>query len=250
MPTMTLPSIVQNILSDMDSDNVNSINDSVEAQQVALIVETTYREIIGSRDWSHLHELTQLTASGDSAKPVWMRVDDDIARVMWIKYNKIKSGDTADIFTDVTYLTPKEFLDIAMLRNEDSSNVTQYTDYNGTPILVVTDAAPTYWTSFDDEYVVFDSYNSAVDTTLQQSKTQLEVIKDAAWSSADTFVPDLPVKAFSYLLAEAKSTAFTSLKQMPNAKEEQKSRRQRSWLAREKWRTKGGITRPNYGRNV
>jgi len=32
----TLLEIVQSILSDMDSENVNTISDSVEAQQVAL----------------------------------------------------------------------------------------------------------------------------------------------------------------------------------------------------------------------
>ena len=34
--------IVQNILSDMDSQEVNSISDSIEAMQVAQIVETTF----------------------------------------------------------------------------------------------------------------------------------------------------------------------------------------------------------------
>ena len=33
--------IVQNILSDMDSEEVNTISDTVEAMQVAQIVETT-----------------------------------------------------------------------------------------------------------------------------------------------------------------------------------------------------------------
>jgi len=249
MPKLTLLEITQSILSDMDSDNVNSINDTVEALQVAEIVKTSYNEIINSRKWPHLKMMTQLEASGDNTKPVWMQIPTNVSYIDWVKYDKIKTGNTATIYQDVTCLSPKDFLDIVMQRNEDATNITEYTDYNGTPVLVITDSAPTYYTSFDDEYIVFDSYDSAVDTTLQKSKTQVEAYKEAVWSSVDTFTPDLPAKAFPYLLAEAKSAAFTSLKQAPNPKEEQKARRQRTFLARQKWQQNGGIKKPDYGRH-
>ncbi len=71
---------------------------------------------------------------------------------------------------------------------------------------------------------------------------------DSTWQHIDTFVLSLPAKAFAYLLAEAKSVAFNALMQAGNQKAEQQSRRQRVWLAREKWRTNGGITFPNDGR--
>ena len=48
MAKMTLLEITQDIMSDMDSDNVNSINDSVEALQVAQVVKTTYYNIISN----------------------------------------------------------------------------------------------------------------------------------------------------------------------------------------------------------
>ena len=38
----TLLEMVQEILSDMDSDEVDSIEDTVEAEQVATIVRSTY----------------------------------------------------------------------------------------------------------------------------------------------------------------------------------------------------------------
>jgi hypothetical protein len=248
MAKMTLLAIVQDILSDMDSDNVNSINDTVESQQVAQIVKTTYEEIVANREWDHLKEMVQLTASGDSNYPTHMSISDGYQKIYWIKYNKEQTGDTRVKYEDVEYLDPKEFLDIVMSRNEDSSNITKISDYSGVDLLIQTDAAPSYWTSFDDENIVFDSYDSSVDTTVQQSKTQVYALKEATWSALDTFTPDLPSKAFPFLVSEAKSTCFNSLRQFPNAKEEQKARRQRTWLAREKWRTNGGIKFPNYGR--
>ena len=38
---MTLLEMVQNILSDMDSEEINSLSDSNEAEQVALVIKTT-----------------------------------------------------------------------------------------------------------------------------------------------------------------------------------------------------------------
>jgi len=42
--------IVKDILSSMDSEDVNSISDSVEALQVAKIVEETFYDIIATRN--------------------------------------------------------------------------------------------------------------------------------------------------------------------------------------------------------
>jgi hypothetical protein len=39
---MTLLEMVQNILSDMDSEEINSLSDSNEAEQIAKVVENTY----------------------------------------------------------------------------------------------------------------------------------------------------------------------------------------------------------------
>ena len=50
----TLLEIVQEILSDMDSDEVNSIDDTVESQQVASIVRSAYMAIMSNRNW-HTH---------------------------------------------------------------------------------------------------------------------------------------------------------------------------------------------------
>ena len=46
----TLLSMVQSILSDMDSEDVNAISDSIEAQQVASVIEDTYFNLVSARD--------------------------------------------------------------------------------------------------------------------------------------------------------------------------------------------------------
>lgn len=249
MPKRTVLYLVQDILNDLDSDEVDSINDTVEAQQIAQIIETTYYEIIDGKDeWPHLNTLVQLEASADADKPTHMRMPENLQYLKWVKYNKRKSTDTRDKYADVTYLTPKDFMDYVNQRVSSNSNITEVTDFSSVSLLIRNDVAPTYWTSFDDDYIVFDAYDSAVDTTLQQSKSQAEGPRDATFSIEDTFIPDLPAKSFSYLLAEAKSVAFNALKQAANQKEEQRSNRQRYRMSGEKWRHEGGVTYKSYGR--
>jgi len=249
MPKLTVLDMTQDILSDMDSDEVNSINDTLEALQIAQIIKTTYYEIIdGTDEWPHLNTLVQLEASTDSDKPTHMKMPENLQYLKWVKYNKRKSTDTKDKYGDVKFLDPKDFIDYVNQRNSADSTVAEVADDSSVSILIRNDVAPTYWTSFDDEYIVFDAYDSAVDSTLQQSKSQAEGPRDAAFTISDTFIPDLPAKAFSYLLAESKSVAFNALKQAANPKEEQRSKRHRYRLSGEKWRHEGGIKYKSYGR--
>lgn len=249
MSSMTLLKLVQDILSDMNSDKVNSISDTEESEQVARIVETTYYEIVNARDWPHLATPGQLTASGTTSRPTHMQMPANVQKMLWIKYNKRTSSDTRDKYSDVTYLDPQEFVDMLNARDSsDTTNISTITDTSSVSLYVIKTQAPTYYTSFDNEWLVFDSYDNTVDSTLQTAKTQCFFYREPTFSQSDTYVPDLPDKAFPYLLAEAKSTCFNSLKQSPNAKEEQKSNRQRHRMAREKWRQNGGIRYPNYGR--
>ena len=247
---MTLLEMTQDILSDMDSDEVNSINDSVESLQVAQIIKSTYYNIIDGRDYDFLYELFQLEANADSSKPTHMKLPETIIDLKYIKYNCKKTASDKDYYKKIMYKNPEDFMNIVDNRDSTDTNVTVVSDSTGISINVKTDKQPEYFTSFDDEYLVFDSYDSTIDTTLQKSKTQCHGKRSVAFTLLDTFTPDLPVQMFTYLLAEAKSNAFVTLKQMPNAKAEQVSNSQKRRMSQDAWRLKNGIHYPNYGRSV
>jgi hypothetical protein len=248
MAKMTLLEIVQDILSDMDSDEVNSINDSVESLQVAQIVKSTYYNIIDGKDYPWLKELFQLNASGVASKPTFMSLPSTVIDLEWIKYNKIKVGETKALYKKIIYKTPEDFLAITDLRDSSASNVLVEIDSSGVRINAFNDRAPQYFTSFDDEVLVFDAYDLALEVSLQNSKTQCYGKRSVAFTLLDTFTPDMPVQMFTYLLAEAKSTCFAVLKQVANIKAEQTSVTQRRRMSQEAWKIKKGITYPNYGR--
>lgn len=243
----TLLDMVQSIMSDMNSDEVNSIDDTVESQQVANIVKDSYFELIHTRNWPHLKKLIQLTASGGSSKPTHVYLEENISEFVFLKYNKRGATDTRDKWGDVTYVEPWAFLEIINSRNSSDDNVVVVYE-NDVLLMIRTDKAPEYCTSFDDDGFIFDSFDSEVDSTIQQNKIQAMAYVLPQWEHVDDFIPDLPTEAFSNLLEEARSTAFVTIKQVANEKSEQKAQRTRRWLSRKAWRAHGGILYPDYGR--
>jgi len=244
---MTLLEMTQDILSDMTSDAVNSINDTVEALQVVQIIKSTYMFLISKMDRPWLGTLFQLEA-GTTTYPTRMKIPDDIEKVLWIKYNVEETGATDDNFVDVTYKTPKEFIDNLYMRNSSSSTIDTITLVENVPLFIFNERPPTMWTTFDDEYIIFDAYDSAVETNLQASKNVCHGFKEPTWSSADTFTPDLPSNMFPYFLAECKATCMARLKQMQDPKAEKMARDGKTRTQYSQWRTGKADTGPNFGR--
>lgn len=244
---MTLLEMTQDILNDLDSDSVNSIADTVESEQVAQIIKTCYFEIIGNRNWPHLRKLFQLESSGTLQRPNYLRIPITLKEMEFFKYEVQKDGGKI-VQKEIKYKEPDDFLRFISTRSSTDPNVTTVIDHSGSKLLIRNDVAPTYWTSFDDFNLVTDSYDKAADDTLQNTKSQCLGYLHPTWVHVDAHVPDLPYEAFPALLAEAKSTAFISVKQMANQKAEQKAARQQRWLSRKAWRVEGEIRFDNYGR--
>ena len=254
MPKRTLLDMTQRILDSMGSDEVNSIDDTEEAHSVASIIRDVYYEILGSRLWPTHAQISKLVAMGNTNYPTHMKLPDNTIGIDWIQYNyKEEMSDATGLeeFTDIDYLTPAEFLQRLDMRNPSDSYIQVVIDNlsnNGLRLNIQNDKMPQFWTSFDDEYIIFDSFDSTYDDTLQNQKTRAALQLEPTFDMSDTFVPDLPAKAFPYLLEEAKSTAFIEIRNVANEKAESKSRRQRTWLARQKHITAGGLKVQTYGR--
>lgn len=247
---LSLIDMVQDILSDMDSDEVNSIDDTVESRQVAQIIKTTYMNICSNRNWGDQKKLITLDHSGDIEKPTHLQMPENFKELQYLAYN-IKDSNTfgpMDEYRKLEYRYPDDFLRIVNSRPRSNEHYIEVQDYGGVKLFIKDDAQPTYWTSFDDEYIVCDSYDSDVDSTLQATKTQCLAVLMPTWDMVDTFVPHLPIEAFSALLADAKSTAFLVLKQMANDKAETTARKQQTWLARKNATAKNGQRYQTYGR--
>lgn len=249
MAKATLLEMTQEILSDMNSDTVNSISDTVEAMQVATIIKRTFLNMANERLWPAYKRLLKLVPYGDGSRPNYMKFDEAVIQVDWVKYDSRDSLTGAEDYLTVAYVQPDEFIERVMARDPDGDNVETVIDPHGTPVFIFNDQAPTFYTSFDDETLVFDSYNKAVESTLMASKTQAYGEVEPEFQMADGFVPAMPVKYFPYLINEAKSTCFIKIKEVFSQKDEQNAQRQKAWLARHKNRAQPhGMRYPDYGR--
>lgn len=241
--------MVQETLSDLNSDPVNSINDTVEAMQVATIFKRTFLNIVNDRIWPSRKTLLKLTPSGDNSKPTHMRIEDEVTEIEWVRYNVARVGEDP-VYRDIPYVEPDLFIHRVMARDPSLPSVQMVTDHSGVPLYIGNDDAPSYYTSFDDKHLVFDSFDATVDSTLQEHKTQVYGVKEPEWRMEDDFVPDMPSKFFPYLVNEAKSTASLKIKEVFSQKDEQASVRAKSWLSRNKNRINGGTRYPDYGRKA
>jgi hypothetical protein len=248
----TVLDLTQNILSALNSDEVNSISDTVESRQVAEIVRTCYFNIITRAKLPEHMKLIQLTASGDPDFPVLMYRPDNVRRIDWIKYDTSLLAVPAEPeYTYVTILPMQQFLDMVNkfnpathADNVDSFLIDDITFY------FKNDKKPEYCTIHKDFQIIFDSYDSAIDGTLQNSKTLCYGQIIPTFEMINTFIPEMDEAQFPLLLNEAKSLAFLELKQMSHEKAEQESRRQ--WRTLQKNKSTNEMSDfdklPNFGR--
>ena len=245
---LTLLEVTQRALDAMNHDNVNSIDDTIESTQIAKEAKHVYYELMDRDDWPHLLKAINLEALSDTTKPNYLKIPTDVVRIDTIRYEITQSGDTDRTFDVIDYLSPDAFLERVLSRNSSESDVTTVTNDDGVPMFIINDERPYYWTTFDDEYIVFDSYDSAVDTTMQASKSIAHVKEIPPWTHSDTFVPDMPDHMFSTFVAEVTATAFNYWKQGSSPKDEARAARGISRLRKDAEKHNERNRKATYGR--
>lgn len=247
--SMTLLDMCQEVLNDMDSDEVNSIDDTVESTQVASILKSTYFAMMSNRNWPHLRKPITITPTSDLDRPTHMYISDSIKELCFINYDKRETAASRSNWQRIEFREPEDFLKIVNTYNELEDNVDMVSDPSGMDLYIYNDRHPTIFTSFDDSTLVFNAYDSGRESNLQQTYVQAIGYVMPDWEVSDDFIPDLPEEAFTALLEEAKSRASMKLRQVADQKSEQESQRQQRWLSRKARRIEGGIRYPDYGRH-
>lgn len=249
----TLLEMVQLILSSMDSDEVNSISDTVESNQVALIIKSVYYDSAVDLNLREHEKLFELNPSNNYAQPVLMTVPNDVTNVTSIKYNNKSNTDTYDRYEEVKYLPFDAFLQMQnSLASLDNVGQMSYTSNGETfTTLYSTNAHPRYFTTISNYVILFDSYDNTIDTTLQKEKTMCKGLVYPTFQLTDNFIPDLAPSQFPYLINKAKVRAFVELKQTNNAEAASEVREQRIKIQKRKRRVFEGTEFdkiPKYGR--
>ena len=232
--------VVQSILSDMDSEDVNTISDTVEAQQVASVVEDTYFNIIAARDIPEHNKLIPLVSLANNAKPTHFTYPARTKQLMRVDYN-IGTASAPD-YREIVYVEPLVFID---RMDETAKKVT--TVDQSVELFGATDKDPSYYTSFNDNHIIMDAYDVSVEANLASNKTRAFCAIYPTFSQTDSFAIDLDQTLMPLLLAEAKSACMSLFKGGSDPKVEQAARRLKSYVQNDQYKTRQA-SRNQYGR--
>lgn len=214
---------VQATLSAMDSDNVDSINDTAEALQVADRLLDIYNEFCTRETWKFMDKFVVADSLADPAQPTAAEIPEEVKEVMSVSYDVSITG-TSD-FKELHYLKPLDFI--------------RYTQ--SAPVVVMVgpavykvwdDRSPTYWTSFDEKTIVLDAYMADLSTTVETVRFRVYANVIPNFTVSDSFIPDLPDRCVPYLQHQLNAVCMSSLKQMESPNDVLMARRQYAMLQR------------------
>ena len=179
MAKLSLLEIVTDILNDLDSDEVNSISDTIESQQVAQIVKTCFFELIGNRNWPHLRKLVQLESVIDITKPNYLKLPENTKEMVFFKYDNFTATNPKSKLQEIKWKEPDSFLRMISSRDSTLSNVTSVIDFSGTKLLIVNDQPPTYWTSFSNLARIWETRTVSSASEIWSGRTKTRTSRPA-----------------------------------------------------------------------
>lgn len=248
MDQRTLLEIVNDISVTLDFETVSDIDETPESERIVRLAKMVYQGLMANGDWPHLKTLTRLEALNDPERPTFLKIPNIIAEITSVRYEITDAGDEKRQFKEVEYFEhPSDFLDKVLHRDTSRDNVEILQNHEGVPIPVFNSQPPTYCTTFDDTYLVFDSYDINIDSTLQSHKSIVEGLRGYHWHNENTFVPEMPGRMFPVYMAKLSLVAGEKLRQTYSQEDAYDARVGISRLRR-KSRVIPEKRKPRYGR--
>ena len=188
MATSTLLEIVQDMLTAIEAENVTTVvsgSTTEEALMCVNVANRTFESLITRAKWKHLKTYKPLIA-GSNLNELKPDTSDLYVDGLNIYYGAI---DAEQI---VHYIDPDEFVRRTIGRTSADSDVTVVNN-----IKVYNDRVPTFYTTFDDETLVFDSMPSGAGLVASDS-TALIYVEPVTRKSVDADVYDLPKQLYPH----------------------------------------------------
>lgn len=232
----TLLYTVQRVLEKLNLDPVNGIADTEDSLLVAREAESTYYDLLTRAEWKANVDLLKVESLSDLTLPTGLRLPDDVSKVTSVRYDVTLPTDTQRVIKTIHWLEPEDFLEKSYTLGTDKAS-TVVCDYKGVPLFVRNDKQPSYYTSFDNETLILDSYGADVENTLIGSKAVCYGEVEPSWLETDTFV--IPVQQSIYPLYLSMLSAACSLYMNSEVNQEDERRQARgiSRMRREQNRT-------------
>lgn len=232
----TLLYTVQRVLEKLSLDPVVSINDTEDALLISREAESTFYDFMTRAEWPDKVDLIEVTSLSDITNPTSVLMEGDIHHISSVRYDVTTSEDNSRIIRELYWIEPEEFLEKSYSLNSEEDSVTE-ADYNGKVVLVRNDRMPTYYTSFDNKTLVFDSHHSATEDTIIGTKTVCYGKSVPSWLQDDNFVIPVQDSLYPLYLAMLSSACSIYLTSQPSQEDERRQMRGMSRMRREAYRT-------------
>lgn len=240
MAKITVLNIVQRVLEAIGHSPVQNVADTPSAKKVLRIAEEVFYQEQAYGDWPHNRFAGRLVSLGDTNRPTTLVIPEDITSLDEFKYQYVEGSGRIKFEELEQVADPRDFLDMVLARDSTESNVQVVKVPASEPvdIFVYNDRRPRFWTTFDDRYVVADSYNQEIETTLQGSKTVITGTREQRWSSLGDAYPPMPPAMFPYFLSRVTAVAAERLNEEAAA-----SDREAEFRGRAYFRQQGRVTK-------
>lgn len=235
MKPMNLLAMVQDIIESLGSEPVNSISDTAEAYQIANFVKNAYHDLLTNRHVPDFESLVKLVPYSDNSLPTFVHYPEDIKemKAVWYDIGPIDVNNPHVTYKEILFLQPEEFLRRCNYGYDETDRVEE--PVSGSVLYIRNNNDPSYWTTFDNHTLIFDSYDKTKDDSIQEHKLRALGAYYPDFRIEDLFVPRLQGLYFPMLLNEAKSRSFSLLKGYIDPKIEQAARRQRYAIQNDKF---------------
>jgi hypothetical protein len=235
----TVLELTQSILASMDSDEVNSINDTVESYDIALLLRDVYYDIAVELNLTAHESLFELEDSEDVDQPTLMYLPENVQTLWWVKYNNqlISEAEDNSNYIEVEYMNFDDFFKMQNALVFDTTDVGEMTfqmNEEDFEIMYSTDRFPSKYTSVGNRTLLFDAVNTVEDTTLTKEKTMCGGLIYPTFTLEDDFTPTLDASQFPYYRNKAKARAFIEKKQIDNAEANREAKNQKMLMQKRK----------------
>lgn len=247
----TVLKTVQDILSAMDSDEVNGIGDTIESQQVASCVEIIYNQMVAEYDLPVKTKVIKLESTDDYTNgKTRLYLPEGMLTLDHLEYDKRTTEDGIPNYGRIDIVSDNEFLDRVKNLDTSQSNIEeQYYPNTTFTFGVYNDRAPSYAMLVEQNVLVLDSYQTDIEGSLQTAKSLAKGQIADTLVLADETVLDLPPELYNTLFTNALELAYDLYKGDTPMKVKDLARngRVRQQRAKQKLRNQS-FTGPDYGR--
>lgn len=246
---LTLLEAVRTYLNAVDGFMVDSIAETDEACRAARIARDTYLRLFSDIDNFKPHgKVIPLESLADLSRPTHLYIPEKVQRIQesLIEYNR---DDDRTSYYQLTYIQPREFLQLLRGRSGEDVGAVVVTEDTGAEYVVYNNRQPQFWTSFDDQTIVLDSWDVEESTTVVASRCRLYATVVPSFTLEDDYLVQVPAHLEQMYLDNFVDEAALIMRSEPLPRVAQRARASRIKLQQDHRRSGSqGSSKPKYGR--